>query len=105
VDVKDKRKRTVTRGKNHAAKKVQASQGDVDNVSTEEKRMKRDSVVLVTGHWSSLLPRKEVIQPHVLVRLPCYDFTPLAEVTLGALKRATSGTPHSVGVTGGVYNP
>jgi len=46
-----------------------------------------------------------VIQPHVLVRLPCYDFTPLAEVTLGALRRATSGTPHSVGVTGGVYNP
>ena len=23
------------------------------------------------------LPRKEVIQPHVPVRLPCYDFTPL----------------------------
>ncbi len=67
--------------------------------------MKRDSVVLVTGRWSPLLPRKEVIQPHVLVRLPCYDFTPLAEVTLGALRRATSGTPHSVGVTGGVYNP
>jgi len=26
-----------------------------------------------------------VIQPQVLLRLPCYDFTPLAEVTLGAL--------------------
>ena len=52
-----------------------------------------------------VLPRKEVIQPQVLLRLPCYDFTPLAKVTLGALKRATSGTPHSVGVTGGVYNP
>ena len=24
------------------------------------------------------LPRKEVIQPHLPVRLPCYDFTPLA---------------------------
>ncbi len=32
-----------------------------------------------------VLPRKEVIQPQVLLRLPCYDFTPLAEVTLGAL--------------------
>ena len=31
------------------------------------------------------LPKKEVIQPQVLLRLPCYDFTPLAEVTLGAL--------------------
>ncbi len=65
--------------------------------------MKRDSVAQVTDSWSRLLPRKEVIQPQVLLRLPCYDFTPLAEVTLGAFKKATSGTPHSVGVTGGVY--
>jgi len=26
-----------------------------------------------------------VIQPHLPVRLPCYDFTPLAKDTLGAL--------------------
>ena len=31
-----------------------------------------------------LLPRKEVIQPHVPVRLPCYDFTPLTLHTFGA---------------------
>jgi hypothetical protein len=24
------------------------------------------------------LPRKEVIQPHLPVRLPCYDFVPIA---------------------------
>ena len=30
------------------------------------------------------LPRKEVIQPHLPVRLPCYDFTPLAPHTFGA---------------------
>ena len=30
------------------------------------------------------LPRKEVIQPHVPVRLPCYDFTPLTLHTFGA---------------------
>lgn len=30
------------------------------------------------------LPRKEVIQPHLPVRLPCYDFTPLALHTFGA---------------------
>src|SRR5829696_3157665 len=28
-----------------------------------------------------LLPRKEVIQPHLQVRLPCYDFTPIASPT------------------------
>ena len=30
-----------------------------------------------------ILPRKEVIQPHVPVRLPCYDFTPLTLHTFG----------------------
>ena len=27
------------------------------------------------------LPRKEVIQPHLPVRLPCYDFVPIANPT------------------------
>ena len=31
-----------------------------------------------------ILPRKEVIQPHLPVRLPCYDFTPLTLHTFGA---------------------
>jgi hypothetical protein len=30
-----------------------------------------------------LLPRKEVIQPQVLLRLPCYDFTPIIDPTFG----------------------
>jgi hypothetical protein len=30
----------------------------------------------------SMLPRKEVIQPHLPVRLPCYDFTPITDLTL-----------------------
>jgi hypothetical protein len=56
----------------------------------------------------SVLPRKEVIQPHLPVRLPCYDFTPLTLHTFGAsLPRgvgpATSGADDSGGVTGGVY--
>ena len=46
---------------------------------------KRDSVVHVMFKLVFILPRKEVIQPQVLLRLPCYDFTPLAEVTFGAL--------------------
>jgi len=31
------------------------------------------------------LPKKEVIQPHLPVRLPCYDFTPVTSPTFGAL--------------------
>ena len=54
-----------------------------------------------------LFLKKEVIQPHLPVRLPCYDFTPLTKRTLDtvplAVRLAASGTPHSDGVTGGVY--
>ena len=50
---------------------------------------------------------KEVIQPHVPVRLPCYDFTPVIEHTvvsaLLAVRLPTSGAINSHGVTGGVY--
>ena len=53
------------------------------------------------------LPRKEVIQPHVPVRLPCYDFTPLTLHTFDAsfrmVRPAASGADDSGGVTGGVY--
>ena len=53
------------------------------------------------------LHRKEVIQPLVLERLPCYDFTPVAYPTFGcvllAVKLQTSGVTNSHGVTGGVY--
>lgn len=31
-----------------------------------------------------MLPRKEVIQPHLPVRLPCYDFVPIADPTFDA---------------------
>ena len=32
----------------------------------------------------SSLHRKEVIQPHLPIRLPCYDFTPVANPTFGS---------------------
>ena len=56
----------------------------------------------------SKLLRKEVIQPQVPLRLPCYDFTPITTHTLGAcpprwVSPATSGTRSFRGVTGGVY--
>jgi hypothetical protein len=50
---------------------------------------------------------KEVIQPQVPLRLPCYDFTPIAGLAVGAaplaVEHTTSGTVNSRGVTGGVY--
>ena len=51
--------------------------------------------------------RKEVIQPQVPLRLPCYDFAPVTELAFGrsplAVGTRTSGTPDFHGVTGGVY--
>lgn len=53
------------------------------------------------------LPRKEVIQPHLPVRLPCYDFTPVTNPALGrcflTVSSRTSGVVDFHGVTGGVY--
>jgi hypothetical protein len=39
------------------------------------------------------LPRKEVIQPHLPVRLPCYDFTPITDPTLDACLPPEEGWP------------
>ena len=56
---------------------------------------------------SRFLPRKEVIQPHLPIRLPCYDFTPVTCPAFGssllAVESLTSGVADSHGVTGGVY--
>jgi hypothetical protein len=41
-------------------------------------RWKRDALTAVIA---AALPRKEVIQPHLPVRLPCYDFTPITDPT------------------------
>ena len=54
-----------------------------------------------------MLFRKEVIQPQVPLRLPCYDFTPVTNHSLVpyllAVSTGTSGATDSHGVTGGVY--
>ena len=56
---------------------------------------------------SSNLSLKEVIQPHLPVGLPCYDFIPVIGLTLDAsflaVKSAASGKTNSHDVTGGVY--
>ena len=90
----------------------------------EKRKLSRPSFVLVgpspTGQRPVVSPencevisgipflsRKEVIQPHLPVRLPCYDFTPLTRRSFGtvplAVGLATSATSDSDGVTGGVY--
>ncbi len=61
------------------------------------------------GHSSSFCAFlfKEVIQPQVPLRLPCYDFTPVMNHTVvnvpPKVRLSTSGATHSHGVTGGVY--
>ena len=48
--------------------------------------------------------RKEVFQPHLPVRLPCYDLAPITSFALGrSLRSRTSGAPGFHGLTGGVY--
>ena len=66
---------------------------------------------LKTERWACPLRdvflRKEVIQPHLPIRLPCYDFTPIIYPTfdgwLLAVTSPASGVANSRGVTGGVY--
>jgi hypothetical protein len=61
------------------------------------------------GVRAPAFPRKEVIQPHLPVRLPCYDFTPIIDPTfdgcLLAVSSPASGIADFRGVTGGVYKP
>ena len=67
------------------------------------------------GRWprpkAALLLRKEVIQPQVPLRLPCYDFIPVTAHTFepcppllqAGWRSSASGTSDSHDVTGGVY--
>ncbi len=68
---------------------------------TERQRLHEEAFPL------GFILRKEVIQPQVPLRLPCYDFTPVADPTvvacLLAVSTAPSGKTNSHGVTGGVY--
>ncbi len=55
-----------------------------------------------------VLLRKEVIQPHLPVRLPCYDFVPIADPTFDSslpqgVRPPASGVTDFHDVTGGVY--
>ena len=78
----------------------------------EKASVRRDAPAAggVDGAWVLVGPavlRKEVIQPQVPLRLPCYDFTPVADLTVAgcllAVSAPSSGKANSHGVTGGVY--
>ena len=58
------------------------------------------------GHsTNSVSLGKEVIQPQVPLRLPCYDLVPITGFIFGACLAApaTSDAPRFGGLTGGVY--
>ena len=67
---------------------------------------KEMELLAVTTEVKCIL-RKEVIQPHLPIRLPCYDFVPLTPHTfdgwLLAVTPPASGADNSGDVTGGVY--
>ena len=52
-----------------------------------ERRMRKQRLPMESVQYTCtfcLSLRKEVIQPHLPVRLPCYDFTPLAGLAFGS---------------------
>ncbi len=57
------------------------------------------------ARFSKVVLRKEVIQPQVPLRLPCYDLVPITGFIFGACLAAptTSDAPRFGGLTGGVY--
>ncbi len=66
--------------------------------------MKNNLLWILTNRQSFV---KEVIQPQVPLRLPCYDFTPIISPTVDgsflAVRSPVSGKTNFRGVTGGVY--
>ena len=75
----------------------------------KQQHRKKEKKKLTPSYFNYLLSTlffsiKEVFQPHLPVRLPCYDLAPITSFTLGrSLRLRTSGTPGSHGLTGGVY--
>ena len=90
--------------------KVHSLHLDIQKSATEETHFL--AVLALSLRFNSLellrlFLRKEVIQPHLPVQLPCYDFVPVTSPTLGSclltVSAPTSGVTSSHDVTGGVY--
>src|SRR5260370_1240284 len=94
---------------NHAVKTSRGlghSAGHITKVGCTRSRhanRKQASAQGMIHDWGEVVTRS----PQVLLRLPCYDFTPIMNHTLGAcflaVGMATSSTTHFRDVTGGVY--
>ena len=82
------------------------SLGAAEAASANDIAVPGDSYVELEA-CASVLLRKEVIQPQVLLQLPCYDFTPIIDHTVnGCLQEVSSpfsGATNFRDVTGGVY--
>ena len=74
-------------------------------MSVDKKQGEKANTIVPLIKWQEKrLSRKEVFQPHLPVRLPCYDLAPITSFALGRPFRSrTSGTPGFHGLTGGVY--
>ena len=75
VPSRDPRRRRDVGGRN--SQRSTWSFRDIDTRTGTEPRSR-------TSRRCQMLLRKEVIQPHLPVRLPCYDFTPIAGPTFGS---------------------
>ena len=82
--------------------RLELSTSRLSGVRSNHLSYRPDSIVLrpgslqVKSEWE-VVSIKEVIQPQVPLRLPCYDFTPIIGPTVA------SGKTDFRGVTGGVY--
>jgi len=85
--------------------RIKSADGAEPGVVPKNYGLSRKTVAMTASAF--LISLKEVIQPHLPVRLPCYDFTPLASLSVGvaflAVRQTTSARTNSGGVTGGVY--
>jgi hypothetical protein len=55
----------------------------VERLSVTYRSLIGHGLVILSQTPPTFSLRKEVIQPQVLLRLPCYDFTPIMSHTLG----------------------
>ena len=80
---------------------------DARNISYSIMSFHIDNSTVKHIHLLVIFLRKEVIQPHLPIRLPCYDFTPVIDPTFDgsflSVRSPASGVTDSHGVTGGVY--
>ena len=84
--------RSSGRGRRSINKKTESTRTSLSHIASPERRA------------SDPRSKKEVFQPHLPVRLPCYDLAPIICFALGrSLRSRTSGAPNFHGLTGGVY--